>query len=234
MTNPVADQGDTRQRILATAERLFAENGFAGTSLRALTAEAGVNLAAVNYHFRSKERLIEEVLKRRLDWLNSRRSEALDKLEAPDAQPNCEAILEAFIRPAVELSHDTNRGGAAFVRLLARAYLENSEALRRFISDHYGHVMRRVAKLLSDALPDLPAEDLYWRFDFIIGAMTYTMADFGGVKKVEAINDAEQQEAVLQRLVQFSVAGLQCQPLSSPPARTPLTDHFNRIQRGSA
>lgn len=229
-----ANTGDTRQRILSTAERLFATHGFAGTSLRTLTQEAGVNLAAVNYHFRSKERLIEEVLRRRLDWLNERRSEALDRLESQLGTPPCEAILDAFIRPAVELSHDDNHGGAAFVRLLARAYLENSEALRQFISDHYGHVMRRVAKLLSAALADLPAEELYWRFDFIIGAMTYTMADFGGVKKVEAINNTEQQQAVLQRLIHFATAGLQSAPISEQPLGTPLVDHFNRFQRGSA
>ena len=69
----VNSSGSTKERILGAAEVLFAQRGFDGASLRQLTAAAGVNLAAVNYHFGSKDRLVEEVFRRRLDELNSRR-----------------------------------------------------------------------------------------------------------------------------------------------------------------
>ncbi|EQD66411.1 transcriptional regulator TetR family, partial [mine drainage metagenome] len=109
-----ASQFSTKQRILGAAEALFAQHGFAGASLRQVTAAANVNLAAVNYHFGSKDNLIEAVFRRRLDALNARRHAALAKVEIkPDA--TLEDALDAFIRPALELALD-RRGGAAFMR----------------------------------------------------------------------------------------------------------------------
>jgi AcrR family transcriptional regulator len=71
---------DTRERILDAAERLFMAHGYEGTSMRQITGEA-VNLAAVNYHFGSKESLMQEVFRRRLDWLNEERMRVLDEME---------------------------------------------------------------------------------------------------------------------------------------------------------
>ena len=98
----------TRQRILGAAEELFAERGFAGASLRQVTAAANVNLAAVNYHFGSKDNLIEEVFRRRLDELSRRRLERLAAIEAAGT-PTLEAVLHAFITPALELSLEISR-----------------------------------------------------------------------------------------------------------------------------
>jgi len=220
----------TRERILQTAERLFAEHGFAGTSLRLLTRHAGVNLAAVNYHFQSKTRLIEVILERRLDLLNNQRLTALASLSSAkhdSTEQRLAEILDAFIRPAILIGHSTRGGGPSFVRLLARTYVENSEELRNFISRHYGHVMRRFSAAIATELPHLHPEELYWRFDFIIGAMTYTMADFRGVKKSAAIADHAQQEAVIERLVHFAVAGLMAPHQVSAAIHTPMIDHFD-------
>src|SRR6201996_9594014 len=97
----------TKERILGAAEELFARHGFEGASLRQLTAAAGVNLAAVNYHFGSKDRLIEEVFRRRLDQLNGSRMAAL-KAIAGAPQTTIEDVLGAYIVPALELSHEGN------------------------------------------------------------------------------------------------------------------------------
>ncbi|MDN5924231.1 MAG: TetR family transcriptional regulator, partial [Xanthomonadales bacterium] len=133
----------TRQRILVAAEELFAEHGFAGASLRRVTAAAKVNLAAVNYHFGSKEKLIEEVFRRRLDMLTEQRMQALAKV-AGDKACTLEDVLNAFIRPALELSL-SDRGGAAFMRVMARAYAEQDDSFREFLSTHYGHVLKQFA-----------------------------------------------------------------------------------------
>ena len=103
----------TRERILGVAETLFARHGFAGASLRQVTTAAKVNLAAVNYHFGSKESLIEEVFRRRLDELNRHRLAALAVTQANPGR-QLEDVLDAFIRPALEQSMDS-AGGAAFV-----------------------------------------------------------------------------------------------------------------------
>src|SRR5690606_19380066 len=149
--------------ILAAAEELFAQHGFAGTSLRQVTSQAAVNIAAVNYHFGSKENLINEVFRRRMDVMTADR---LQQLEAAlrDHPGQLEPILAAFIDPALALAQDRN-GGAAFVRLIARAYAEHNESLRRFLSDHYGHVLREFGKALSGLLPGLDKEALCRRPD---------------------------------------------------------------------
>src|SRR4029077_12151598 len=87
-------------------------HGFQGASLRQVTASANVNLAAVNYHFGSKENLINEVFRRRLDELNGQRLQALALVTAKP-QHTLEDILDAFVRPALMLSQD-NKGGAGF------------------------------------------------------------------------------------------------------------------------
>lgn len=196
----------TKERILGAAEQLFARHGFAGASLRQVTAAANVNLAAVNYHFGSKENLINEVFRRRLDDLNVQRIAALDvALEA--GAPSLETLLGAFIRPALDLSLDRS-GGGAFVRVLARAYAEHNDALRRFLSDNYGHVLRRFHAAFAKLLPNLDKEELYWRLDIVAGALTYAMADFGVIKRKSGVSEQVHRQRAAEHLVRFAAAGL--------------------------
>lgn len=196
----------TRQRILGAAEELFARHGFAGASLRQVTASAKVNLAAVNYHFGSKENLIEEVFRRRLDELNARRLELLAQCR-DQPQLSLEEVLDAFVRPALELSLSDN-GGAAFVRVLARAYAEHDERLRRFLSDNYGHVLKEFAAVFARLLPRLDKEELYWRLDIVSGALTYAMADFGVLKRRGDVSEQVHRERTASHLIRFAAAGL--------------------------
>jgi AcrR family transcriptional regulator len=196
----------TKERILGAAETLFARHGFAGASLRQVTAAANVNLAAVNYHFGSKDNLIEEVFRRRLDELNARRLDALATALA-SGTPKLEDILGAFIRPALALSLDDS-GGHAFMRVLARAYAEHDDRLRKFLSDNYGHVLREFAVAFARLLPHLDKEELYWRLDFITGALTHSMADFGPMKRRGPVSEDAHRERAAEHLIRFAVAGL--------------------------
>ena len=196
----------TKERILGAAEELFARNGFAGASLRELTAAAKVNLAAVNYHFGSKDNLVNEVFRRRLDELSAQRLDALARVLAqPD--PGLEDILAAFIHPALMLSLDTT-GGATFVRVLARAYAEHNERLRKFLSENYGHVLKEFAHAFGAQLPHLDKEELYWRIDIIAGALTYAMADFGVIKRRASMSDQAHRARAAEHLIRFAAAGL--------------------------
>jgi AcrR family transcriptional regulator len=199
----------TRERILGVAEALFARHGFAGASLRQVTAAAKVNLAAVNYHFGSKESLIEEVFRRRLDELNRGRLEALARVLADPAH-TLEDVLAAFVRPALEQSMDS-AGGTAFVRVLARAYAEHDERLRRFLSDNYGHVLREFAVAFARLLPRLTRDELYWRLDIVAGALTYAMADFGLIKRRGSVSEQSHRELCASHLVRFAAAGLRAE-----------------------
>jgi AcrR family transcriptional regulator len=125
---------DTRERILDAAERLFMAHGYEGTSMRQITGEAGVNLAAVNYHFGSKEALIQEVFRRRLDWLNDERMRVLDAMEAEaDGKPlKPSQIVDGFFGTLLRMADDERRGGITFLRLLGRMLTDPSEFIRLF------------------------------------------------------------------------------------------------------
>src|SRR2546421_11243442 len=125
----IKPQHETRTRILDVAEELFMQHGFEGASMRMLTAKAGVNLAAVNYHFGSKHALIEAVFRRRLDPMNAARIAALAELESGSRPAEAEAIIRAFITPGLRLLEDAKGGGRNFARLLGRTYTEPSKAL---------------------------------------------------------------------------------------------------------
>ena len=199
-------QSSTKQRILDSAETLFAKHGFAGASLRQVTAAAQVNLAAVNYHFGSKENLINEVFRRRLDMLNADRVAALSTAIARPSHA-LEDILGAFIRPALTLSADS-AGGAGFVRVLARAYAEHNDQLRRFLHDNYSPTLKRFAAEFARHLPHLGKQELYWRLDIVSGALTYAMADFGMIKRRGGISETEHRDLAADHLIAFAAAGL--------------------------
>ncbi len=197
-------QFSTKERILGAAEELFAQHGFAGTSLRQVTSRADVNIAAVNYHFGSKENLVNEVFRRRMDVMSGQR---LDRLRlALAGQPGeLEPILAAFVEPALDMAQD--RHGGAFIRVIARAYAEKNEGLRKFLSDQYGHVQREFARALAGCLPHLDKEQLYWRLDFLGGALTYAMADFGLIKRPAGVSEAAHRQHAARELIRFSAAG---------------------------
>lgn len=201
-----SQQFSTRQRILGAAEELFAERGFAGASLRQVTMAASVNLAAVNYHFGSKDNLIEEVFRRRLDQLSEVR---LARLAAVATKPDAtlEGVLDAFITPALELSLDRS-GGAVFMRVLARAYAEHNGNLRKFLSDNYGHVLKEFVAVFARLLPQLDKQELYWRLDIAVGALTYAMADFGMIQRRSGESERAHREQMARHLIHFAAAGL--------------------------
>lgn len=195
----------TKDRILGAAEELFAQYGFAGTSLRQVTSRADVNIAAVNYHFGSKENLVNEVFRRRMDEMSERRLALLR--EAVARQPGeLEPILAAFVEPALALAQDRH-GGGAFIRVIARAYAEKNDGLRKFLSDRYGHVLREFAKAIAVCVPGLSKEELYWRLDFLAGALTYAMADFGLIKRPAGVSEAAHRQRAAQELIRFAAAG---------------------------
>ncbi|WP_374606728.1 TetR/AcrR family transcriptional regulator [Thermomonas sp.] len=197
----------TKDRILYAAEELFAQQGFASTSLRQVTSRADVNIAAVNYHFGSKENLVNEVFRRRMDDMSRERLAALQR--AVEAHPGeIEPILAAFVEPALAMAQDRH-GGGAFIRVIARAYAESNDSLRKFLSDQYGHVPREFAKALGACVSGLGKEDLYWRLDFLSGALTYAMADFGLIKRPAGVSEAVHRQRAAKALIRFAAAGFQ-------------------------
>ena len=212
----------TKDRILAAAEELFARTGVARTSLRAITALARVNLAAVNYHFGSKDGLVEAVYRRRLEPLNRARLKNLDRVEkAHGGNPPLEAVLEAFMSPVVALSSDPAQGGPTVMKLLGQSHAEAEDSFRKWFSGEYRQVLTRYHAALCRALPDLPPEDVRWRLQFLVGALTYPVAERQLVELVsgETMNPKDVGN-VVERLLPFVAAGFRAPP-GSPRGRAP-------------
>ena len=218
----------TQDQILQAAESLFTKHGFEATTLRQITAAAGVNLAAVNYHFGSKEALLQEVFKHRLRQLNEERLSALDLLEKHAAGKPVKPtkILDAFFGTLLRLAQTDPKGGANFLRLLGRTLSEPSDFIRIFLASEYEEVLRRYKEALIKSLPDVPREEILWRFHFMLGATAYAIAGTDSLKLLAHEGPKETQEApsrskpkdqesdlmqidrLLPRLMNFLIGGL--------------------------
>ena len=207
----------TKEKILDSAEELFSDNGFAATSIRAITTRAGVNLAALNYHFGSKDALIDAVFERRIGGLNLERIRLLDEVESM-GKPSLEEVLRAFLAPPIRLAGDPARGGKVFMRLMGRAHTEPGDFFRNVIAKQFEEIFRRFGEAFRRVLPNLSPGEIFWRMHFIVGAMAFTMSHKLTLRYLEGFEDASEAGIddfvhpdagfVLERLVGFSAAGL--------------------------
>ncbi|MFO7908547.1 TetR family transcriptional regulator [Vreelandella aquamarina] len=213
-------QLDTVTRILDTAEVLFAERGFAETSLRNITSKAKVNLAAVNYHFGSKKALIQSVFSRYLDPFSVRFHSALDELEEryQGSIIPLEVLLETMATTVLSVPAERN-SLKVFMRLLGLAYSQAQGHLRRFIQEQYGDVFTRFTELVRQATPELPDAERFWRLHFMLGTVIFT---FSGLDALKDIAQKDYQEHVsvrdlVRRLRPVVVAAMNA-PLPTPVA----------------
>lgn len=200
------DPRDTKERILDAAEQLFADNGFASTSLRNITAEAGVNLAAVHYYFGSKEALIADVFSRRVAPINRERLEQLDRLESGTESPTVEQIVEAFVEPPIRMAHGW-RSGATVTRMLGHAMSQPD--VREVFVEQFRDTFERFAAALDKTLPQLSEREILWRFLFMVGSMAYTMTmcdDFSHITGGRC--GPHDATATVRRLVPFIASGM--------------------------
>ena len=197
----------TKEILLDSAERLFAFHGIDGTSLRAITHAAGTNLASVNYHFGSKQGLVKAVFSRRLEPLNRRRLELLDRaLEERDGAVRLRRILHAFVAPVLEMRFDRALGNPEFVQLMGRTFAESPDQPRRELLDALEQVLSRFLAALSEIKPEAGRETLAWRFHFTLGAMAYTIAVGRPVSELFQSHDiapSSNVELIINELVDF-------------------------------
>ena len=197
----------TPDRILQSAERLFSERGIDGVSLREITTDSGVNSAALHYHFGSKIAVLERIFERRALPIAEQRERLLSALKTNrHGQAEVEDILYAFLRPALEMQDSAD--GDSFRLLRARLAFEREEVRRRVLDKTFNKSSQMALKALSRALSHLSAEELHWRFHFLLGSMVYTMAQPGRIESLsgEKINTRDWEKA-LERLVTFAAAG---------------------------
>jgi AcrR family transcriptional regulator len=181
---------DTKDKLLDAAERLIAEHGYAGTSLRQIISVAGVNLASVHYHFGSKEELLDAVVMRKAEPVNHQRLALLDRYEAESkGRPVPVArILEAFLTPMAKAAAQQPQ----FVRLMGRIVAEG--LLRTVIEKNFHALLARFTAALRKSSPALSDEEFQWRMIFMQGALAHTMCGTPG-------SDFERRMALLSRFL---------------------------------
>jgi AcrR family transcriptional regulator len=227
-------RGDlTRARILKIAEQMFAEHGLDGVSMRTLVARSKVNLAAVNYNFGSKRALFEQVFERRAEVITEKRLQLLAECRArPGRPPLVSQIVEAFLRPVIENYRDG--GGAAYARLRMRLAAERSAWARDLPSRFFDESSRLFLNALAAALPKLPLAELYWRFNILLAAMYFTIANPARIEYLSrGLVDMSDEEEAIAYLVEFFTNAFLAAPFLPPsPRRTRSSSRRRRAANG--
>jgi AcrR family transcriptional regulator len=187
----------TRTSLLDAAERLFAEHGFDGTSIRLITDAAGANVASIHYHFGSKENVLRGVTGRVAGRIGELRTELLEAL--PES-PAVEQVLEAFIRPDLMVIAER---GPTVARFLGRTYSDQTPWIQQMAAEQYADVRHTFFPLLAAALPRLTPEQLAWRMNRVVAVIVHQYATWP-----EAGMSEPETERTLHDLVTFLASGL--------------------------
>jgi AcrR family transcriptional regulator len=199
----------TRGAILAAAERLYADRGFADVTLRDIVAAANVNLAAVNYHFGSKDELIAELFVTRSLATNRERLSELKAAEtAGGGRAPIEAILRALVGPTLRGCLGPENEQSAAARFMIRASIESVPPIRRIKNREIDH-LRKFAAAMRRALPDRDEVDLYWALHFALAMAHQTVRDRERLTKLsEGLCDLNEVEGIIERIVALSAMAL--------------------------
>jgi len=205
--------------LVEAAEKLFAENGFEVVSVRDITHAAGGNVAAVNYHFGSRDGLVAVVMTRYLTPLNEERLARLEAAEqkwAGQAVP-VEEVVDAFVRPLITQVEKSELSESLYYRLVGRIFGAHSHAIPPVVEAQLGVSITRFTRALGKALPTVAAEDLMWRLHFVIGAMVYMLTHGEAMQRLaQGTAGAPSMAITMERFLCFAVAGLRGGGMSPP------------------
>lgn len=204
-------QSEPKRRLLDAAEELFAEKGFESVSVRDVTQHAKANVAAVNYHFGSREGLIALVVTRYITPVNEERIARLDALEKkwPGKVVPVEELIEAFVRPLVGVVRRSELSERLFCKLMGRIFSLQAEALPPAVEEQMQVLIDRFSKAFGKALPGLSQEELIWRIHFMVGVVIHMMLNQEMLHRLsKGASGNPTIEGTLGRLVRFVAAGL--------------------------
>jgi AcrR family transcriptional regulator len=192
---PTAKSARTKERILRVAERLFAEHGYDGVSMRALAAGAGVQLALLSYYFGNKLGIYRAVFERRIGPLSAQRRAALRRvMERQHPLPSITDVLDALARPWVELRGQ--RGGEHYSRLIAREVGDPQESRRGIVADMLDPIAMEFIDAMEKVLPDHSRAKVHWAYHFFIGALLLILANSARAQRLSGtlcrFDDSEQ------------------------------------------
>jgi AcrR family transcriptional regulator len=215
MTDPAHDtpateetEAVTKAAVFVSAERLFALHGFQNVSVRDITADAGVNLASVNYHFGSKDALLFDIFRRRAGELNRERARLLHEAnERHGGKPPVRAILEALFAPPLRWTHPDHERCIS-VQFIIRARSEGTAEMRDTLRTDVSH-LERFSNALIAACPEMPRDEVYWRLHFCLGMLhNNRFAEFDRLHHLSGgLTREADVEGLLTRMLDFAEAG---------------------------
>lgn len=219
-------ENNTKEIILDSAERLFAEKGLKNTSVRDITGTANVHLAAVNYHFGSKDGLIRELVHKRVLPLNRERLRLLKKAEkkyGKKAVP-VETTLNALLAPAIKLYFKR----PYFLKITSQIISYPDSEIYKIYLLHFQEIFKEFTDILKESLPELDAQEIMWRIHFIMGATAHTWSNDSGLEHLSGgVCKLDDEEETLNRLITFFAAGLKAPGYSRERNYLEHNDHNN-------
>jgi len=204
-------ESGSKRKLLDAAEQLFADKGFEAVSVRDITQLAKTNVAAVNYHFGSREALLGLVMMRYVVPVTEERIARLETLERkwPGKAAPLEEIIDAFVRPLVGQVRKSELSERLFYKLMGRIFAQQGDGLPAQIEDQLRQVIDRFTRSFAKALPTVPPEELSWRIHFMAGGMIHLLSNQDVIQRLSSgASGAPTMEATLSRFVRFAAAGL--------------------------
>jgi len=197
-----------RQRILSSAETIFASHGFAGASLRQIARAADVPQALVSYHFAGKDGLYRAIFELRSPMIVDQRLAGLQLAQTEmDTDKRLELVVKALIVPMINLRNTEKN--ASFARILAREVSDPNNTERKIIHDFFDPVAREMIKAIGEALPDRSLEEVHWGYHTLLGAMIYAMSDAGRIAHLSGGRcDPDDAASTTEHLVALLYAAL--------------------------
>ena len=204
-------QSKSKLRLLDAAEQLFAERGFEAVSVRDVTKLAKANVAAVNYHFGSREEMVALVVSRYVIPVNEERLARLDVLErkwSGKAVP-LEEIVDAFVRPVVGLVRKSELSQSLFCRLVGRIFAMQGEGVPQAVEEQMKTLIDRFVRALGKALPTVSQEELVWRMHFLVGSIIHMLVNQDMLQRLSGgASGNPTMEVTVGRFIRFAAAGL--------------------------
>jgi AcrR family transcriptional regulator len=201
------EQESSRERLIRSAEQLFAEHGYHATSVRNIANHAGVNSALVGYYFRGKEGLLSEIYARHCQLLLRERERMLREFKAGRNEPTLEQVIEAFVRPSLEITTEHGRR-SGLSRLRAMLSAENSSLLEKLVAQNFDRSSLMFVNAISSCVPHLSRQEVLWRFHFLLGTIYYTASGPHRINKLSKGKcDPSDPDATTNHLIPFLAAG---------------------------
>lgn len=207
-------EGETQQKIIDAALVLFAEYGIDGVPVRALTSHAGLNVAAIHYHFGGMEAVAEAVFNELSARINktriSRLEEILVRAKAKRRKPNVAEVVQAFIEPYVDDSAATE--GQLLAQLIVKHRLSPSPMTEQVIKKHFDPMAKQFVAALHEAVPTVPLSQMYWRYMLLVSTVVLTVSARRSSNRLERLSegnaDGADLNAMRDALVEFVVGGI--------------------------